>query len=148
MQTLCIFLALMGLNKQEECNEKKCVHGNDLSSWQLNVEMACLGIKKFEEEPWLGHRQLRLKNGSNCRTQFLVHITAKATNRYQLTISCWLLSSSKCNWYWALQHNHHILHNHTHKIVNRHIQWAKYGIDQCILWANCGINQCKYATSF
>lgn len=113
MQTLCMFSTLMGLNKQEECNEMKQV----MSAWQQSssetnkeVEMACLCVIKLDEESWLGYRQLLFKNCRNCSTQLLVHIRVKATNGHQLTISCRILSSTKRHRYWSLQHNHHVLH--------------------------------------
>jgi hypothetical protein len=115
MQTLCIFLSLMCLNKKENAmRRKKCTAKTLLCE---KVERACLSVIEFEEESRFGNRQLGLKNCGNCSTQLFVHIRIKATNGHQLTIGCWLLSPTKCNGYRSFQHNHHILHKNRYKMV-------------------------------
>lgn len=97
---------------------KKCMQKNDLASENLRSWEAHLGVVKLEEVSWLGHRQLGLKNISNCSTQLLVHVRAKATNWNQLTIGSRLLSPTKGYGYRTLQHNHHILYIKRQDIQN------------------------------
>ena len=98
---------------------KNSMHDNvsmTLSLESQKGEMTCLGIIELQEESWLRHRQLGLKDWGNCSTQLLVHIRAQATNGDQLTISIWLLSPSKRYGNWSLQHNHDILHIEKHRV--------------------------------